>query len=350
MAAKPALDRVAPDSWEVTILPLPKRFSRGAAHGFCNGQAVGRAETAHAKSLACWWPAGQPELLSIEGQDYVGCGTASGDVIPGNWLEPTSQMRAVAWRFHEGQLHSSILHNDAYESTWATATGSGVVIGMGTPPPTPGQRRLNAGLLWTGAADPSVLPVVQGSVAAFATDGTRIAGSVDGRAHFWPSVDALPVDLSPAGMALSEIQAIDGELQIGMAFKGMRARAGLWRGTASSFEDLTPKGFQTARAVGGAQGFQVGFARVKDTTPNGSGGSDNRAVIWQGAANRWKDLNALLPAATYNASIAWSIDIRGDVLQVCGQANRYEVTKPGTKFEDHAVPVAHPVIWTARLR
>ena len=350
MTRKPSLDRIVPDSWEATILPLPKQFSRGAAHGFCNGQAVGRAETAHAKSLACWWPAGKPELLSLEGQDYIGCGTAGGDVIPGNWLEPSSQMRAVAWRFRDGQLHSSILHNDAYDSTWATGTGGGVVIGMGTPPPIPGQRRSNVGLVWTSDANPSVLPVAKGSVAVFATDGTRVAGSADGRAHIWPSVDSSPVDLSPEGMAMSEIQAIDGEWLIGIAFKGMRARAGLWRGTGSSFEDLTPKRFQTARAVGGARGFQVGFVRAKDTTPNGSSGSDNRAVIWQGAADRWMDLNTLLPVEKYNASVAWSIDIRGDVVQVCGEASRYEATKPGTKFEDHAVPMAHPVIWTARLR
>lgn len=349
MTAKTAVAGIVPGSWEVTILPLPKRFSRGGLHGFCNGQAVGLAETAHAKSLACWWPAGKPELLSLEGQEYIGCGTAAGDVIPGNWLESPGNMRAVAWRFRDGQLHSSLLHNDAYDSTWATGTGGGWVVGMGTPLPTPGQRRLNVGLVWTNGGDPSVLPVANGSVGVFTTDGTRVAGSVDGRAHIWPSVDSLPVDLSPKGMAMSEIQALDGDRQIGIAFKGMRARAGLWRGTADSFEDLTPKGFQTARALGGAHGFQVGFVRVKDTTPNGSGGSDNRAVIWQGAADRWVDLNTLLPAPKYNASVAWSVDIRGDVLQVCGQASRYEATKPGTKYEDHAVPVAHPVIWTARL-
>lgn len=349
MATAKGVVGIDPDSWQVTILPLPKRFTRGGAYGFCNGQAVGRAETAHAKSLGCWWPDRKPELLSLEGQTYIGSGTASGDVIPGNWMEPSSTMRAVAWRFSNGQLVASILHDKAYESTWCTATGGGVVIGMGTPPSIPGQRRLNVGLVWASDGTPSVLSVANGSVAVFATDGTRFAGSADGRAHIWPSIDAAPIDLSPKGMAMSEVQAIDGDLQIGMAFKGMRARAGLWRGSAASFEDLTPKGFQTARAVGGAQGFQVGFVRAKDTTPNGSGGSDNRAVIWQGVADKWIDLNALLPSTKYNASVAWGIDIRGDVLQVCGQANRYEATHPGTKYEDHAVPVAHPVIWTARL-
>ena len=349
-ARKTALTGIDPDSWQVTILPLPRRFSRGAAHGFCNGHAVGRAETARAKSLACWWPDGKPELLKFEGHEYLGCGSAAGDLIPGNWMDESSVMQAVGWRFRSGQLVSSLLHDKAYDSTWGTAAGGDAVIGIGTPRQTPGQRQLKVGLVWTKGAKPSVLSVANGSVAVYATDGTGVGGSVDGRAHFWPSVEAAPIDLSPRGMAMSEIQAIDGDLQIGMAFKGMRARAGVWRGTASSFEDLTPKGFQTGRALAGAQGFQVGYIRVKDTTPNGSGGSDNRAVIWQGTASRWMDLNALLPSTKYNASMAWSIDIRGDVLQVCGEASRFEASKPGTKFEDHAVPVAHPVIWAAQLQ
>ena len=234
MAARTSVTRIKPDSWEVTILPLPKRFSRGAAHGFCNGQAVGRAETARAKSLACWWPDGKPELLAVEGQGYIGCGTASGDVIPGNWMEPSSKTRAVAWRFLNGQLVASILHDKAYDSTWGTAAGGGVVIGMGTPPSVPGQRQLNVGLVWANDAEPSVLSAPNGSVAVFATDGTRVAGSVDGRALLWPSIQASPIDLSPKGMAMSEVQAIDGDIQVGMAFKGMCARAGIWRGTAEA--------------------------------------------------------------------------------------------------------------------
>jgi hypothetical protein len=151
-------------------------------------------------------------------------------------------------------------------------------------------------------------------------------------------------------MSMSEVQALDVERQIGVAFKGFRARAGLWRGTAGSFEDLTPKGFQAARALGAANGFQVGYVRMKDTTPNGSAGSDNHAAVWQGSADRWIDLNAFLPDSTYNASIASAISINGDVIQVAGQAMRIELTHAGTKFEDHAIPVAHPVVWTARLQ
>jgi hypothetical protein len=150
-------------------------------------------------------------------------------------------------------------------------------------------------------------------------------------------------------MFLSEAQALDGELQVGVAFRGMCARPGIWRGTPESFCDLTPAGFQTGAAYGGAMGYQVGSVRARDTTRDGSPGSDNRAVIWQGAADRWFDLNALLPAETYNASTARSIEVRGDEVRICGEASRYEVRHPGTPQESHAVPVAHPVVWTARL-
>lgn len=88
--------------------------------------------------------------------------------------------------------------------------------------------------------------------------------------------------------------------------------------------------------------------RVRDTTRNGSPGADNHAVLWQGAADRWFDLNALLPAK-YNASVAWAIEVRGDEVLVCGCANRFELSRPGSPHESHAVPVEHPVLWTAKL-
>ena len=93
----------------------------------------------------------------------------------------------------------------------------------------------------------------------------------------------------------------------------------------------------------------MGFVRAKDTTRNGSTALDNRAVLWQGAANRWFNLNALLPSKTYNASAAWAIEISGEVVQICGEASRYEVRDPGTPHESHFKPAAHPVLWTARL-
>jgi hypothetical protein len=96
---------------------------------------------------------------------------------------------------------------------------------------------------------------------------------------------------------------------------------------------------------------QAGPRRTQGGASLGSGseGSDNRAVLWEGSADRWFDLNALLPGQKYNASIAWAIEIRDDAVRLCSEANRYEAKDPGTPYECHVVPVAHPVLWTARL-
>ena len=349
MAGKPGVSGIDPESWRVTILSLPKRFTRGTALGFCGGYAVGRAEGGRGKTVACWWPGGEPELLTVKGQNVLGVGNARGDMIPGQWTNASGTMGAVAWRFDGKRLVAAELHDRSYESTWAIAAGNGVAVGTGRPNAKKGEYVRKVGLVWRDGANPMVVAAA-GDVSLMATDGVQLAGSVHGRASLWPSAAAAVIDLAPGKMPMSEVQALDGQLQIGVAWKDFCARAGIWRGKAASFQDITPKGFQTARALDGTQGYQVGFVRKKDTTRNGSTGDDNRAVLWQGAPDKWFDLNALLPAKTYNSSVAWAIEIRGDVMQICGEARRYEMSHPGTPQEAHAVPVAHPVVWTASLK
>ena len=346
--AKNGIAGIDPDSWKVTRLTLPKGYARGMVYGFCGGHAVGNAETIRAGSFACWWPDNKPELLKLEGKKWVACGQAGGNTIPGLWREKSSEMRAAVWSLRKGGLAARVLHSSSFDQSWASATAGGVVIGMAKRPAEPGSRARTLGVVWREGEEPITVSG-DGDVSLSATDGTRLAGNVHGRAMLWPSPNAEPIDLSPKGMQMSEVQALDGELQVGMAFKGFRARACLWRGSADTFVDLTPKKFQTARALGAAQGYQVGFVREKDTTRGGSGGSDNRAVIWQGAADRWFDLHSLVDSSEYNASMASAIEIQGDVLRICGQVSRYELFHPGTPHESHAVPVAHPVVWTARL-
>jgi hypothetical protein len=339
---------IDPNSWQVTRLTLPKGYARGSVYGFCGGHPVGNAETNRAGSFGCWWPESKPELLKLEGKKYVVSGKAGGDVIPGLWREASSEMRAAAWFLRAGKLATRVLHSKEFEQSWASAAAPGVVIGMAKRPSEPGVRPRTLGVVWRGDEEPVTISA-EGDIALHATDGTRMAGSIHGRATLWPSPDDSPIDLSPKGMSMSEVQALDGDLQAGMAFKGFRARACLWRGTAESFVDLTPKKFQTARALGATRGYQVGFVREKDTTRDGSGGSDNRAVIWQGAPDRWFDLHTLVDSDQYNASMALAIDVQGHVLRIGGQVSRYELYHPGTAQESHAVPVAHPVVWAARL-
>jgi hypothetical protein len=151
-------------------------------------------------------------------------------------------------------------------------------------------------------------------------------------------------------MSAGEVHALAAECQGGVVFKGMCARAALWRGSAASFTDLTPKGCQTARISGAAGSYQVGVVRRKDATRSGVPAPGDRAAIWQGAADQWFDLNSLLPPDKYNASSAWAIEIGGERVRICGEASRYQVTNAGTTNESHVVPVVHPVLWTARLK
>ena len=80
------------DCWKVTILPLPKRYSRGAALGFCGGFAVGQAEALRGKTAAIWWPEGKPELLALEGYKEVGAALAHGTTIPGALLTTITEL------------------------------------------------------------------------------------------------------------------------------------------------------------------------------------------------------------------------------------------------------------------
>ncbi|MCC7133313.1 MAG: hypothetical protein IT352_11720 [Gemmatimonadales bacterium] len=270
-------------SWRATILPLPKRHSRGAALGFCGGHVVGRVEAARGPSRGCWWPGGKPELLGLEGHKELGAGRAAGDLIPGNWRKDSGDMGAVVWRLNGTLLEGRELHDPAFAKTWATGAGGGAVIGIGARPSQPGKRTPNVGLVWRDGTDAAVIEA-EGEVRLFATDGVRVAGSINGRAALWPAIGADPIDLSPAKMSMSEVEALDGDSQVGTAFKGFCARAGIWRGAAGTFSDLTPKGFQTSRAHGGAGGFQVGYVRVKENT--GTGRRAPTTGRWCGKARR----------------------------------------------------------------
>src|SRR5215510_9477107 len=111
MAANAVVTGIDPGTWRVTILPLPRRFSRGAALGFCGGHPVGRAETARAKSLGCWWPGGNPELLALEGFKELATSHAGGEAIPGHWRSAAGAMGAVRWDLRGGNLVATELHD-----------------------------------------------------------------------------------------------------------------------------------------------------------------------------------------------------------------------------------------------
>jgi hypothetical protein len=340
---------IDPSSWDVAVLPLPKRFTRAKALGFCGGHAVGMVESSRGKSQACWWPGDQPELLSLGAYKELQALSARGDRIAGSWSKGSSGARgAVVWRLNEGTLVGTDLHDRRFEQTWAECAEHGFVLGVGVHKGRLGARPPDSGLVWRDDGTCIEVPGAE-DVCLKGTDGTRLVGSVGGRGAFWPAAGEAAVDLAPPGFISSEVYAIDGDTQVGVVFKGITARAALWKGSADSFADLTPADYQVSRAFHASHGWQVGFVRQKDVTRNGSSNLADQAALWQGSSDRWIDLNALLPAESgWNASVAWSIEWRDDRLQICGEASQYEVSDPGTDRESHFVPAAQAVIWRAR--
>jgi hypothetical protein len=343
-------DLLDPSSWEVVLLPIPKKFSRGKALGFCGSHPVGMIENARAKAAACWWPNGEPELLTYAGAKDVNAGLArDGNAIPGQWLKGSSGATgAVVWRLRDGKLAATELHDQAFEKTWASCAERGLVLGAATHKGKMGARPKDTGLVWREDGTRADVTAAE-DVALECTDGVRLGGSIGGRAALWPDAGAAAVDLAPDGYYASEVRAIDGETQAGIAFKGMRARAALWKGTAASFVDLTPDGYEVGRVFHAINGCQAGFVRRADTTRNGSSNCADQAALWAGSSQRWLDLNALLPPQSgLNASVAWTIEQSGDRLQICGEASRYEASDAGTDRESHFVPAAQAVIWRTR--
>lgn len=341
------LTGIEPGSWQVTLLPHPKKFSRGRALGFCGGAPVGVAETARSKVAACWWPDGTPQLLALEGCKDLSVLFASGSTIPGSWSKSNGgKVGAAAWSYRDGALSGRDLHDARFERSWAEAAGGGLVVGVGVHKGKLGMRPKDSGLVWDAEGNLHEV-AADDDVCLRATDGTRLAGRIGSRATLWPALDATPVDLAPEGMPASEVCAMDGDMQIGYAFRKLVAHAVVWRGNAGSALALTPKGFAESRAFSGAHGYQVGMVRKRSTTRSGASACDDRAVIWQGAPDCWVDLNALLPEP-FNASNAWAVMVTAERVLVCGEARQVEVSDPGTARESHFVPQAQAVLWTAR--
>jgi len=343
------MPRIDPVSWQCLLLPFPKRFSRGRAFGFALGGAVGTSENARAKVAATWWRDGAPELLTLEGAESVNVGRAHGHLIPGNWTKGKgSRMGAAMWTVRNGATVGVDLHDPEFERTWATGSGADLVLGAGTVKGKVGQSAYDVGLVWRDGGDRVSIVDARGDVSLICSDGTRIGGSVSGRAALWNTLKATAIDLAPDTHPASEIYALDGDVQAGVAFSKLHARAGLWRGTADSFSDITPKGHEVGGIYGGARGFQVGLVRAKDTTRNGSASLADKASLWQGTADSWFDLNAFVPKP-FNASAAGAITFVGERLWICGSAMRYEASDPGTPRESHYLPQAQAVLWTAQL-
>ena len=103
-------------------------------------------------------------------------------------------------------------------------------------------------------------------------------------AALWSGSASSFVDLHPTGWDQSYAYGVAGGQQVRYAVPyGGNDRAALWSGSASSFVDLHPFAWYQSRAYGVAGGQQVGYA-----VPYGG---NDRAALWSGSASSFVDLH-----------------------------------------------------------
>ncbi|MFN0131784.1 MAG: hypothetical protein ACKVW3_04505 [Phycisphaerales bacterium] len=152
-------------------------------------------------------------------------------------------------------------------------------------------------------------------------NATQQVGLFQG-AMLWSGTAQSGVLLGPfgvPGVTASEAYAIAGDQQVGRAYINQEDHAALWRGSSSSFVDLTPAGAQSAIAYATDGTYQWGGAGYL-----GPQGLYGRALRWKGAANDTLDFTP--PNALYCG-----------VLGVGGGQQVGSVTFPGTP--------GHAVLW-----
>ena len=121
----------------------------------------------------------------------------------------------------------------------------------------------------------------------------------------WSGSAASFVDLHPAGFDSSQANFTAGGQQVGSASNAFSTHAALWTGSAASFVDLHPDNHFSSfvLATNGVQ--QVGAAQADFTAPM-------HAKLWSGSANSVLDLHSIVPGNPTD-TVAQSIDVYGNV-------------------------------------
>jgi len=339
---------------KVTLLPLPRRLSRARAFGFCGGVVVGEGES-RGPGAPHWWPGGKAEVLTHPTQKRLSARMATGDVIPGFWTRGSGGFGgAVGWRLANGALETVDLEQGkGWDNTIAMGAGGGAFVGSGERKVKKGERAVDAAIFWRPDGSLVELPPAEtgSEAAASATDGEWVVGRVvrggGQRAALWPADGSRLIVLGD-DRSLSEACAVgDGE-QVGLRWSRKGSAAALWRGSAESFVDLTPKGHESAHASGCARGQQVGHVQVKATTASGAGSMATRAALWRGSPESFVDLHAFVPAP-WNASSAAAVEVRDGVLRIVGTVTQFAATDELTPRESQYLVANQPVLWETPL-
>ena len=236
------------------------------------------------------------------------------------------------------------LHPAAWQKSVALACGGGQQVGYGYELFT---RDPSRALLWTGTHDSLVVLTgpdpSRDAMTQSVADGVQAGyvGDAFRRACLWRGTSDTFLDLHPGSPALVGSEAIgtgSGQ-QVGVVWTdNTLALAALWSGSADSYVNLSPDGFKRSRASRCAKGFQIGWIAREGR------GMRMRAVVWNGAADDFLDLQEFL-GDPWNVSWAQDLLVDDDRLYVLGTAQ--QAVSQG-RYEMDAGKV--PVMWAMKLR
>ena len=282
----------------------PSGFIRSRALGVSGGQQVGDGTTENGLGHALFWRGSAASVVDlVSGFEAEATATCGGQQVGHG--DRYHYRHALLWR---GSAASVVdLNPSGVTSSEALGTSGREQVGFGIPDTGGGHA-----LLWHGSATSVVDLNPSGFIGsrALGTDGrtqvewgvvaTEIpeAHGVTHHALLWRGSADSVVDLTPRGFIESEATSTSSGQQVGSGYslRDGLMHALLWRGSAASMVDLGSGSM--AKGTNGRE--QVGF-------------SNEHAVLWHGTAASVVDLHVFLPQG-FESSDAWGIDAVGDIV------------------------------------
>jgi len=292
----------------------------GGAYGTgSNGtQQVGWGAASGSHHALLWTGTPQSYVdLNPSGFTWSHATGASGTQQVGHGYSATDDKNALLWT---GTAASCInLNPSAYVASEAYGTNGTQQVGFGAwrgAGPGPSGYNYHA-MLWNGSASSYVdlNPPDFAESCATGISGTQQVGYGKGystnsgyHALVWNGTPNSYVDINPHGFDVSYAYGTSGTQQVGYGVTPSTVYALLWTGTAASCINLNPPGFRASQAFATNGIQQVGLGMGPDT-------SNNLALLWEGTADSYVDLEQFLPPGLRNSdSEAAAIDSYGNIV------------------------------------
>ncbi len=202
------------------------------------------------------------------------------------------------------------LHPTGAFASTALATSGPVQVGSAYITTTSASG--NHASLWTGSAGSWVdlTPAGSSDSSATAVTGDLATGTQAGYAYvgisiiqagIWHGTAASWTVLNPDGVNVATVNGMAGTQQVGSTGNTNFSNAALWTGTKESYVNLAPPGSSQSYAYATDGTYQVGAASFGINDPFHAG-------VWYGTAGSWEDLSQYLPtgAGESYATGVWS--------------------------------------------